>query len=582
MTFAFQRLRMQASDSQLEKAPKVEGVITTDFRSTVSRGYVYEASARFSPAGRPQPLPQQQQVQDRRIGNDMVATNKLLAEIHAIEAPQRTQPHPRPRPLPPLPKVQQSSPQQMEQITSRVGQMSIRDPYAETPPAGGKPLPPRLPPTSYERPDERGPDRYEQGPATAPQQRFPQHERQPPEREEMGAYNYDNRHPSGAPPPPKAYPLRPVAPRYANAQQQSPAAATPSQRQQQQVQQRRTRREVGLDDFSFLAVIGKGNLGKVMLAEEKRTKSLFAIKVWKKEFIIDNDEVERSSAGISTQSMKGVFLIAAQARHPFLLGLHCCFQTETRVFFAMEYISGGDLLVNVQRRMFSLSQARFYAQEILLAVEYLHSQGVIHRKVALENILLTLDGHVKVAGYGACKEGMWYGYSTQSFCGVPDFMAPEILLEQKYGRAVDWWAFGVLLYQMILGTSPFRGDDEDEIFDAILEDEPIYPIMMPRDAVSIVQKLLTRDPNRRLGSSESDAEEIKQHSFFKDTDWGDVLNKRIPAPYLPTIASATDTSNFDTEFTRDRPTLTPVLGRLPARDQARFQDFSWTADWADT
>lgn len=334
-------------------------------------------------------------------------------------------------------------------------------------------------------------------------------------------------------------------------------------------------RKVGLDDFNFLAVLGKGNFGKVMLAEEKKTNGLYAIKVLKKEFIIDNDEVE------STRSEKRVFLAAARERHPFLLGLHSCFQTETRVYFVMEYVSGGDLMLHIQRKQFSLRQAKFYASEVLLALEYFHANGIIYRDLKLDNILLTLDGHVKVADYGLCKEEMWFGNTTSTFCGTPEFMAPEILLEQRYGRAVDWWAFGVLTYEMLLGQSPFRGDDEDEIFDAILEDEPLYPITMPRDAVSILQKLLTRDPSRRLGSGKEDAEEIKRQPFFKDVSFDDVLNKRIPPPYFPTINGSADTSNFDEEFTREQPTLTPVHGQLSARDQAEFDGFSWVAGWAN-
>jgi len=186
---------------------------------------------------------------------------------------------------------------------------------------------------------------------------------------------------------------------------------------------------------------------------------------------------------------------------------------------------------------------------------------------------------VKVADYGLCKEEMWYGKTTSTFCGTPEFMAPEILLEQRYGRAVDWWAFGVLTYEMLLGQSPFRGDDEDEIFDAILEDEPLYPITMPRDAVSVLQKLLNRDPTRRLGSGKEDAEEIKRHPFFRDVNFDDVLYKRIPPPYFPTINGAADTSNFDEEFTREQPTLTPVHGQLSSRDQKEFAGFSWVANW---
>ncbi|EGN98034.1 hypothetical protein SERLA73DRAFT_109366 [Serpula lacrymans var. lacrymans S7.3] len=334
-------------------------------------------------------------------------------------------------------------------------------------------------------------------------------------------------------------------------------------------------RKVGLDDFNFLSVLGKGNFGKVMLAEEKKSNGLYAIKVLKKEFIIDNDEVE------STRSEKRVFLAAARERHPFLLNLHSCFQTETRVYFVMEYVSGGDLMLHIQRKQFSLRQAKFYACEVLLALEYFHANGIIYRDLKLDNILLTLDGHVKVADYGLCKEEMHYGSTTSTFCGTPEFMAPEILLEQRYGLAVDWWAFGVLTYEMLLGQSPFRGDDEDEIFDAILEDEPLYPITMPRDAVSILQKLLTRDPSRRLGSGKADAEDIKRHPFFKDVNFDDVLNKRIPPPYFPTINGSADTSNFDEEFTKEQPTLTPVHGQLSSRDQQEFSGFSWVASWAN-
>jgi serine/threonine protein kinase len=132
------------------------------------------------------------------------------------------------------------------------------------------------------------------------------------------------------------------------------------------------------------------------------------------------------------------------------------------------------------------------------------------------------------------------------------------LLDKKYGRAVDWWAFGVLIYQMLLQQSPFRGEDEDEIYDAILADEPLYPIHMPRDSVSILQKLLTREPEMRLGSGPTDAQEIMSQPFFKGVSWDDVYHKRLPSPFMPQITSATDTSNFDSEFTSVTPVLTPV------------------------
>ncbi|KAI9300204.1 kinase-like domain-containing protein [Cunninghamella echinulata] len=330
----------------------------------------------------------------------------------------------------------------------------------------------------------------------------------------------------------------------------------------------------GLDDFNLLAVLGKGNFGKVMLAEEKYTNNLYAIKILKKRFVLDNNEVE------STRSEKRVFQIANQDRHPFLANLHSTFQTETRIYYVMEYISGGDLMMHIQHEQFSEKRARFYACEVLLALEYLHKHGIIYRDLKLDNIMLCLDGHVKLVDYGLCKENIWHNDTTNTFCGTPDFMAPEILLEQKYGRAVDWWAFGVLIYEMLLGQSPFKGEDEDEIFDAVLEDEILYPITMSKNCLSICQKLLERNPNRRLGSGKSDGLEIRQHPFFSGVNWDDILAKKVTPPYLPTVTGRADTSNFDEEFTREIPILTPVNAMLTKVEQQEFNQFSYIADWA--
>lgn len=330
-------------------------------------------------------------------------------------------------------------------------------------------------------------------------------------------------------------------------------------------------RKVGLADFNFIAVLGKGNFGKVMLAEHKSSKHLYAIKVLKKDFIIENDEVE------STRSEKRVFLVASKERHPFLINLHSCFQTETRIYFVMEYVSGGDLMLHIQKEQFGKLRARFYAAEVCLALKYFHENGIIYRDLKLDNIMLGTDGHIKIADYGLCKEEMWPGQTTTTFCGTPEFMAPEILAEQRYGRAVDWWAFGVLIYQMLLGQSPFRGEDEDEIFDAILSDEPLYPIHMPRDSVDILRKLLTREPDKRLGCGPSDALEIMKHPFFADINWDDVYHKRVKPAFVPTLRDPTDTSNFDEEFTKEQPKLTPVPP-LPAAMQEQFRGFSVTCD----
>ncbi|PWY84936.1 hypothetical protein BO70DRAFT_361329 [Aspergillus heteromorphus CBS 117.55] len=398
-----------------------------------------------------------------------------------------------------------------------------------------------------------------------PQQTTPV-EQSRPAQQQLPAYNPNAYANVNQPIPPKA-----ITPAYGMPPppQPMPVATQPQAEVPQQPKVR-----IGLDHFNFLAVLGKGNFGKVMLAETKNTKKLYAIKVLKKEFIIENDEVE------STKSEKRVFLVANKERHPFLLNLHACFQTETRVYFVMEYISGGDLMLHIQRGQFGLKRAQFYAAEVLLALKYFHENGVIYRDLKLDNILLTLDGHIKIGDYGLCKENMWYGATTSTFCGTPEFMAPEILLDKRYGRAVDWWAFGVLIYQMLLQQSPFRGEDEDEIYDAILADEPLYPIHMPRDSVSILQKLLTREPELRLGSGPTDAQEVMSHAFFRNINWDDIYHKRVPVPMMPSITSPTDTSNFDQEFTSVTPVLTPVQSVLSQAMQEEFRGFSYTADFA--
>lgn len=332
------------------------------------------------------------------------------------------------------------------------------------------------------------------------------------------------------------------------------------------------RRKVSLDDFVLLKVLGKGNFGKVLLSKSKNTDRLCAIKVLKKDHIIQNHDIE------SARAEKKVFLLATKAKHPFLTNLFCSFQTENRIYFAMEFIGGGDLMWHVQNQRLSVRRAKFYAAEVLLALKYFHANGVIYRDLKLENILLTPDGHIKIADYGLCKDEMWYGSKTSTFCGTPEFMAPEILKEQAYTKAVDWWAFGVLLYQMLLCQSPFSGDDEDEVFNAILTDEPLYPIDMAGDIVQIFQGLLTKDPEKRLGAGPRDAQDVMDEPFFRNINFDDILNLRVQPPYVPEIKSPEDTSYFEQEFTSTAPTLTPMPSVLDARQQEEFRGFSFMPD----
>ncbi|KAG0298858.1 Serine/threonine kinase [Dissophora globulifera] len=333
-------------------------------------------------------------------------------------------------------------------------------------------------------------------------------------------------------------------------------------------------RKYGLNDFHFLAVLGKGNFGKVMLAEDKKMSDLYAIKILKKESIVKQDEIE------SARSEKRIYQVATKERHPFLTTLHSCFQTDTRLYFVMEYVRGGDLMMHIQKdKRFGDRRAKFYGCEVLLALQYFHQNNIVYRDLKLDNILLTIDGHIKIADYGLCKENMSFGVTTRTICGTPEFMAPEILEEQPYDRAVDWWAFGVLMYEMLLGRAPFSGEEEDDIYDSILEDEPMYPQGFGQHEQALLQSLLVKVPSLRLGAGPTDAEEIKAHAYFKNVNFDDVYHKRIRPPFLPKVTSATDVSNFDSEFTSEAPGDTPTDYRLNNVEQDLFKGFSYVSPW---
>ncbi|KAG0255011.1 Serine/threonine kinase [Mortierella polycephala] len=333
-------------------------------------------------------------------------------------------------------------------------------------------------------------------------------------------------------------------------------------------------RKLGLKDFHFFAVLGRGNFGKVMLAEDKKGGELYAIKALKKDSIVQHDEVE------SARSEKRIFQVANKERHPFLTTLHSCFQTDTRLYFVMEYVRGGDLMMHIQKdRRFGERRAKFYGCEVLLALQYFHKNDIVYRDLKLDNILLSMDGHIKIADYGLCKENMPHGVTTRTICGTPDFMAPEIIEERPYDRSVDWWAFGVLMYEMLLGRAPFSGEEEDDIYDSIMDDEPVFPHGFGRNEQALLQSLLMKVPHLRLGSGPGDAEEIKSHAYFRDVNFDDVYHKRIPPPFLPTVSSSKDVSNFDPEFTSESPSETPSDYKLNHVEQGFFQGFSYVSPW---
>ncbi|EMP30649.1 Protein kinase C eta type [Chelonia mydas] len=366
----------------------------------------------------------------------------------------------------------------------------------------------------------------------------------------------------------------------------------------------------GIKDFTFIRVLGKGSFGKVMLAKIKETDQLYAVKVLKKDVILQDDDVE------CTMTEKRILSLARS--HPFLTQLFYCFQTPDRLFFVMEFVNGGDLMFHIQKsRRFDEARARFYAAEIISALMFLHEKGIIYRPylicdiveiadpailgshhnfvshpgltvgapatnhpadklrwkldiagsamsqdpdcffivlkiqgfgsvltygnwdLKLDNVLLDHEGHCKLADFGMCKEGIRNGITTATFCGTPDYIAPEILQEMLYGPDVDWWAMGVLLYEMLCGHAPFEAENEDDLFEAILNDEVVYPTY------------------------------YRGRSSSVSTDR--VFTKRY------TAKCSEDVSNFDPDFIKEEPALTPIEeGIIAMINQEEFRNFSYT------
>ncbi|XP_055018061.1 serine/threonine-protein kinase N2-like isoform X2 [Boleophthalmus pectinirostris] len=327
------------------------------------------------------------------------------------------------------------------------------------------------------------------------------------------------------------------------------------------------------EDFRYVSVLGRGHFGKVLLAEFKKKGKLYAIKALKKKEIVTRDEVD------SLMSEKRIFEMINASRHPFLVNLFGCFQTDEHVCFVMEYLPGGDLMIHIHTDPFTEEQTRFYSACVVLALEFLHQNKIIYRDLKLDNILLDRDGYVKMTDFGLCKEGMGHGDRTSTFCGTPEFLAPEVLTDDNYTRAVDWWGLGVLIFEMLVGESPFPGEDEEEVFDSIVNDDIQYPSCIPPTAVATLQKLLKRNPLKRLGSGERDANEIKGEKFFESIDWDALLSKKLPPPFLPVIKASLDVSNFDSDFTALRPELSPPSSptALTPEQQEAFKDFDFCA-----
>mmetsp|Transcript_22199 Transcript_22199/g.48473 ORF Transcript_22199/g.48473 Transcript_22199/m.48473 type:complete len:514 (+) Transcript_22199:245-1786(+) len=310
-------------------------------------------------------------------------------------------------------------------------------------------------------------------------------------------------------------------------------------------------------DFSMLRVVGKGAFGKVFQVRHKATNKIYAMKVMRKEHILEREHAEyvRSEQDLLTS-----------VTHPYIVQLRFSFQTPGKLYLVLDFINGGHLFFNLYRQgVFSEDVARLYTAEIVSALAYLHSRGIMHRDLKPENVLLDNEGHIRLTDFGLAKGNMGDDINrTNSFIGTMEYMAPEIIDGKGHSKGVDWWSTGILLYEMLCGVPPFRAKSRNALQQQIVQAKAKYPKFLSSDALSLLKGLLTRDPTKRLGSGSNGSEAIKRHPFFKSINWAKLERREIESKFKPSVTGNSCVENFDKIWTdqlpEDSPCGTPTTG----------------------
>jgi len=323
---------------------------------------------------------------------------------------------------------------------------------------------------------------------------------------------------------------------------------------------------ISLSDFELMDTLGTGSFGRVRLVKFLQaptgTPIYYALKILKKSEVIYLKQVEH----VKTEKK-----LLEQIMHPFIVNLMGAFQDEKNLYLMMEYIIGGEFFSHLRKAgRFPNDTSKFYAAQITLVFEYLHGMQILYRDLKPENLLLTSEGNCKVTDFGFAKR---VEYRTWTLCGTPEYLAPEIILSKGHGKAVDWWALGILMYEMLAGYPPFYDEDPLGIYQKILEGKIKFPWHFDRHSKDLIKKLLTADLTKRLGNLKAGADDIKKHKWFMATAteeyWKDVEQKKLPPPIKPDVQSDFDTANFE-----KYPDSAENAGvKLDEKDNQLFADF---------
>lgn len=331
--------------------------------------------------------------------------------------------------------------------------------------------------------------------------------------------------------------------------------------------------ELSLEDFQMLKIVGKGSFGKVVLVRRKGHSKLYAMKILDKASICARNQIKH------TMTERRVL---ERITHPFIVKLHWAFQSKTRLHFVLDYCSGGELFFHLGRcGRLREGLAAYYSAQITLALGYLHSKKIIYRDLKPENILLDTNGHVRLADFGLSKEHITEGHTgASSFCGTAEYLAPEIIKREGHGFGVDWWALGMVLYEMLTGTPPWYTTDREVIFERVVSAPLTFPDFVSANARSIIKGFLIKEPTKRLGVRGGlSGEEVLGHRFFGHIDWRLLYARQLPPPCKPRTDAGTAAFNFDKKFTNMEIDI-PSSSSLST--SGRFPKFTFSAIHGDT
>lgn len=314
-----------------------------------------------------------------------------------------------------------------------------------------------------------------------------------------------------------------------------------------------------------MAVIGRGSFGKVMQVRYKKDGTIYAMKVMRKDAIIAKNQVTH------TRDEKSIL---QSIHHPFIVNLNYAFQTKDKLYMILDFVNGGELFYHLKREgKFSEERVRFYSAEISSALLHLHSHGIIYRDLKPENILLDDKGHIVITDFGLSKEVL-KDDSTHTFCGTPEYLAPEVLRGQGHSFPVDWWSLGTLIYEMLTGLPPFYSKHINVMYQKILNAQLTFPSTVSNDAKSLLEGLLERDVDKRLGG-----DSVKSHPFFSSLDWKSLEEKKIKVPWVPPVRDKNDITQIDDYFTNERPADSLVDNNLmDDEDKDVFSGFTFAGD----